>query len=346
MVRNTNTEYVLWEDIAAWGTGRKVVEAFESDFTTWRRLFAVWGGGGSVAAPTQMAVSLATHSYHNTLENGIVRWNRGTEPARDPVAIIGFDPLVTGHPYFPTYGLAAHAKVFGSATIVRSADTYDVPTATRASVWTTDQQDLTEVRVQDVVGYVQAGTYDNRMPIFLRNHTGATPSGKFATRVSNIGTTTSLMGTGWTIAHRLDVATPASVNIWTGTNQATLCTRYVNGVLTTTPLWPWSMEDRILEAAARASSSMPLSELLDGASSVTAMMEGIFGGISTACGGPSFPIPPRDRRCMCPMWGRERPVRQPHRVRSRPGYRKRNRGTQWCSKMAPIRSIAIASRRP
>jgi len=62
-----------------------------------------------------------------------------------------------------------------------------------------------------------------------------------------------------------------------------ICKRYENGVLTSTPLWPWPMNQRILDA--RATSGFP-------AVDVTATIESILGTIPAACrsdGGDTTP---------------------------------------------------------
>ena len=53
-----------------------------------------------------------------------------------------------------------------------------------------------------------------------------------------------------------------------------ICQRYVDGELTTTPLWPWPMNDRIKEA--RALAGRPVVD-------VTATIEALLGTIPAAC---------------------------------------------------------------
>lgn len=60
--------------------------------------------------------------------------------------------------------------------------------------------------------------------------------------------------TGWSVSANQTGATLASVTSpWTNTgNGARVCERWVNGVLTSQPLWPWPMNDRILAATTAA----------------------------------------------------------------------------------------------
>jgi hypothetical protein len=73
-------------------------------------------------------------------------------------------------------------------------------------------------------------------------------------------------------------------NIFIGTNAANICKRYVNGILTPEPLWPWPMDQRIKEAIdqARAMQTSPRSPLLTG-NSVTAEVQALFGEIPSQC---------------------------------------------------------------
>ncbi|MGH9895686.1 MAG: hypothetical protein ACREA0_27620, partial [bacterium] len=63
-------------------------------------------------------------------------------------------------------------------------------------------------------------------------------------------------------------------NPWTTTAGANLCYRYTDGVRTMTPLWPWPMNQRILEATT-ASGHTPVD--------VTAEIELLLGPIPAQC---------------------------------------------------------------
>ena len=58
-----------------------------------------------------------------------------------------------------------------------------------------------------------------------------------------------------------------------------LCTRYVNGTLTSQGLWPWPMNQRILTATAQAGTGVD----------VTATMEALLGPIPAQCRGGDAP---------------------------------------------------------
>jgi hypothetical protein len=95
-------------------------------------------------------------------------------------------------------------------------------------------------------------------------------------------------------------------NPFTGSTGAQLCYRWVNRTITTTPLWPWPMNDRILAATASAGNAIS-NMVLNGlnpcgpsaanctgvlghtrlATDVTADIEAIFGTIPDQCRGAS-----------------------------------------------------------
>ena len=62
-----------------------------------------------------------------------------------------------------------------------------------------------------------------------------------------------------------------------------ICTRYVNGVLTSTPLWPWPMNQRILDARSAGGFASV---------NVTTAMESFFGTIPPQCRSDSGVVPP------------------------------------------------------
>lgn len=72
-----------------------------------------------------------------------------------------------------------------------------------------------------------------------------------------------------------------------GNKGATLCNRYIDGVLTSTPLWPWPMNQRILDARVTAGLS---------AVDPTAAVEALLGPIPSACKSGGVPPAPVNLR--------------------------------------------------
>src|SRR4030095_3539407 len=94
-----------------------------------------------------------------------------------------------------------------------------------------------------------------------------------------------IIGGTWKITNRATGASIGSVsNIWNGggTNGARVCKRYVDGALTTTPLWPWPMDARIRAALIKAGKNPDV--IFGGTgNSVTQQMETLFGTIPAEC---------------------------------------------------------------
>ena len=109
----------------------------------------------------------------------------------------------------------------------------------------------------------QGGAYD----LYIKNSTG-------------IGANQSNIHPDWVQSNVKGGTSVASVYgseslyVNDGTKGATICKRYVDGVLTSAGLWPWPMNQRIIDAMARAGRP---------AVDVTAELEAIFGTIPAAC---------------------------------------------------------------
>ena len=104
----------------------------------------------------------------------------------------------------------------------------------------------------------------------------------------------------WGLASYSAGSSPAAVaNPWTTTTGANLCKRWVGGVQTTQPLWPWPMNDRIKDATAAAGSySGPCPGCVGGrkirtAIDVTGDIEGLLGPIPQICRQVTAPAEPK-----------------------------------------------------
>jgi hypothetical protein len=198
------------------------------------------------------------NSYNSIYENVIGTWN-GTGVG-NPHGILRFGRIFTDREP------CLNANFLGSIAYVVSGQT--APTFYGGVSSSNDNHCLT---VQDVVVFFDS-THSSLKPFFLRDD--PSPTDNFATRTTEIGGTTSTIQDSWTVTTRIDADTLGSVNIWTGANQANVCFRYVNGTLTTIPLWPWPMNQRIIDAT-KAAGKTPVD--------VTATMEQLFGPIASQC---------------------------------------------------------------
>jgi hypothetical protein len=101
-----------------------------------------------------------------------------------------------------------------------------------------------------------------------------------ANNIIGIGGNSYTIGADWQGNNRFQGATLNDVpNPYTGIGgTGPLCFRYVNGVKTNVPLWPWPMDERVKDAIALAGSS-PLA----GDGTVTGEVESLLGPIPDQC---------------------------------------------------------------
>jgi len=139
---------------------------------------------------------------------------------------------------------------------------------------------------RNLLGIHASGAVDGPTVSFTNVTTLAGLANSFAsgqTRLDVVASTsTSLTG---------DIPTifTGSANPWIGTTGAQVCKQYRNGTLTSTPLWPWPMNDRIKAATASAGPyAGPCPTCVGGrrsrlATDVTADIEAMFGAIPAQC---------------------------------------------------------------
>jgi hypothetical protein len=250
------------EDVCGFGTGRKIFSNSQGgNNLTIRRAWGRWERNLNVGP--KLVFAIAYNSYNAIFENVIGNWDG---EASNAYGILTMDRLDG-----PNY--CANSKFLGSIAYIRNSDTpAGVPLRTVNSVDCLDWKD--NVTFLDT-------NHSSRIAIDLGNVSatkiGYAPATKHILRnTTNIGGT-SKIGSDWTVTERVSGSTVQSVpSIWNGagTNGARVCKRYVNGVLTTTPLWPWPMNQRIIDAM-RAAGKSPVD--------VTKTMEEIFGSIPSEC---------------------------------------------------------------
>jgi hypothetical protein len=143
-----------------------------------------------------------------------------------------------------------------------------------------------KIHLRDCIAYVEPGQPANINPLYLGNEISNNPGAnqnpvKTATNVSGIGAGPKTVGSRWVTSNIRTGTTLSDVygteSLWqnNGSKGATICKRYVDGQLTTTGLWPWPMNQRIIDAMTLAG----YSRVID----VTATMEQLFGSIPSVC---------------------------------------------------------------
>lgn len=278
-----NSSNNLVEDFASFGTGRKQFEFFGgSDNNVARRGFAEWNGSTSESGPIY-AFAIGYDGRNNIGENLIGTRDEGVVPSG---GYFGLDAIFTTGDRLTADPCANHNAYYGSIAYVKSAQTYN--NGGNGMVFAPGYDYGT---FKDVVIYKEG--HASAMAILAQPYTqqfpgcdsNASGSNKNFTNISEIGFTVpdsidTGSPNGWTLTNRHTGASVASVyggeNLFvnSGNKGATICYRYVDGVLTANPLWPWPMNQRIIDA--RATAGRPSVD-------VTATVESIFGTIPAAC---------------------------------------------------------------
>ena len=254
------------EDVAGFGTGRKIFEPYKTNHTTIRRAWGRWEG--SFRTGPKMTFTLLYNSYNTIMENSIGTWDgkemNGSSPDQ-AYGIFAADRLDESPD--------AHSKILGSIAYLKGHDTFHA----RTLFWIGSQNFL---EYTDNVAYVEPRTHSDKTTFFFRP--GTNPVSRVGKNLTGIG------GAGLSIAKDVqtnNIEQENSVNqvssIFTGKKGASICKRYVNGVLTDQPLWPWPMNQRIIDAMNEASKTVV---------DVTKTIEQIFGTIPNECKA-TYPAP-------------------------------------------------------
>jgi hypothetical protein len=255
--RNTGN---LFEDVAGFGTGRKIFTAYSSTDITFRRM---WGRFEQTL--TTMPATVASIGYRSTniiCENCIGTWNHITAPSTGERSV-----FTTGSQ--SRDGICVNIKFLGSIAYLRTGD--NVVNGLPGFKEVADSSCLT---FKDNVIYVGPGI--SAKPLLITSsEEEARLTGLVLTNTTEIGGQPSNLTGPWNVVNRVTMNTvSAAPSIWNGAGGARVCKRYLNGTLTSTPLWPWPMNQRIIDAM-RVAGKTPVD--------VTKTMEEIFGPIPSEC---------------------------------------------------------------
>lgn len=278
-------QYNTLEDIAAFGTARKVIHASQGgDHTTIRRAWARWDRS-TIGGPKE-TFALAYNNYWLTCENCIGTWSGQGMPQtyqlRDAYGnIIG--PTFYNYDVEQPQGIFtndgedgdknAHLNLLGSLAYVLPGDNFK-PTY---GIFLTR---LDSVLLKDVVVSIPSNYYW-KIPVELVNLPGATNLS--VSNATSQGGGSSYIENLWRQNNMfLGGAYASGENVFNTSRGANLCYRYQDGVRTTQPLWPWPMNQRIADALQQAGRS-PID--------VTATVQSLFGAIPSQCYGAGAPAP-------------------------------------------------------
>jgi hypothetical protein len=276
--------YNLLEDVAGWGIARKIYESsYDGNYTTIRRAWGRWEGS-HVVGP-KMTYTLAYNNYNMLVENALGTWSG--ERMKQTYTLLDY----SGKPWtgngagtYTNYGVdqpyaifgidradgskIMNTKLLGSIAYVRASDRFHAPQL----VFSTK---LDSIKVADTAAYVQPGSYADKRRFALYNLQTATGVNLVAQNLTGVGGTASYYGSEWKTSSISEGSLLTSVaNVFGTVSGARLCYRYKDGTLTNEPLWPWPMNQRILEATAQ-SGRVPVD--------ITATIQSLFGTIPDAC---------------------------------------------------------------
>ncbi|MGH7854071.1 MAG: hypothetical protein ACREP3_11565, partial [Candidatus Binatia bacterium] len=290
-----NSSHNLLEDVAGWGIARKIFESSQGgNYTTIRRAWGRWEGS-HVVGP-KMTYTLAYNNTNMIVENALGTWS-GERMKQTYVLLDYYGKPWTGNGAgtYTNYGVNqpygifgidgftgsdknAGSKLLGSLAYIRASDRFHPSQA----VFITK---IDSIEIAQTTAYIQPGAHTAKKPFALYNLQTSTGTNLVARNNTGIGGTSSFYGTEWKKSALSEGGLlSAVVNIFTATiSGANLCYRYQDGALTTQALWPWPMNQRIIEATS-ASGRSPVD--------VTATVESMLGTIPAACEGTTVVLPP------------------------------------------------------
>ncbi len=316
---------IIMEDIAAFGTGRKMfvggtnTQGAPGTIITCRRCW-FRAEGSTESGPT--IVETGYKSFGFRCENCLITWSGESMPE----TYFGFDDGNFGQQrtnFRPNDSIIAgitgwqrdaagkcqNAEVLGSLI-------YLLPSSrpTFSSDWWGHADSC--VTLKHIVSFIPPTHPEFSVLRDMKLTDGepafgtapATPGTQIAHNITSVRGVAASVASSWNVgsgstAWSVGTSLGAVSNPWTNTGAgANLCMRWVNGVVTNTPLWPWPMNQRIKDATEQAGSyTGPCGDgahpcvggrLARTATDVTAQIESILGAIPTGCRTEGGPQPP------------------------------------------------------
>jgi len=266
----------LLEDCAAFGgPARKIIAAGARGGNgpntvrrCWARFEVYAGASGSPTNDFEMGYDQNNVTFENILATRNV-----VGPASSPEAPISV---------FSTL----NSKLLGSIAYLSGNENFEPNVL--AAIWDTGGshagQTLTSnMLVKDFVGVVSPA-HPRFKQIAAFNIGANAGSGNIANNLLGIsGSGGSCWGSAWSCTNVKSLSSITGRNIWQ--EVPGICKRYVNGQLTSEPLWPWPMNQRIKDALVQSGRQ---------AVDITATMESLLGTIPSGCksSGATLPTSP------------------------------------------------------
>ncbi len=268
------SKYPLFEDVAGFGTGRKIFETFKTTDAIIRRAWGRWEGS-TITGPKQ-SFAPVYNGYGTMIENAIATWTgeEMTKTPNQPFGIISTDRI-------DFEDRKSRLKLFGNIMHVTGEGTFHPPQQLFI-------RKLDDIQIKDLVAYFPQGQYASKRSVFLDDCWKADSGSILCTNPQlSITNLTSIGGAGPYITSHWEttnlISSPSVSSLYSpgenlfvnsGNVGATICKRYVDGVLTQDSLWPWPMDQRIHDALQQAGKT-PFY--------VTDIIESMFGTIPSEC---------------------------------------------------------------
>jgi hypothetical protein len=250
----------LFEDCAGFGRRRGIFHATQgAPNVTFRRCWGMFERQDSPSTGPEAVFEAMYNGNNHRFENVIGTWNQ--IQSLNPYGLFFIGDEGIGH------------EILGSIFYVKSGDAVSADQL----IYHNANSGIT---IKDVVAYTEQSS---KRPFELGNPSGGTKILQNTTEIG--GTTLSSIGSSWTVSNRVAVSSVAlAPSIWngSGTNGARVCKQYINGALTSNPLWPWPMDARIRAALSTAGKN-PDAIFGGTGNSVTQLMEQKFGPIPSEC---------------------------------------------------------------
>lgn len=261
-----HSQHNLFEDCAGWGTARKIFShSQKGDYTTFRRCWGRWEGSHAVGPKCTFSTSYNTH--HGILENCVGTWD--TRKMKEAYVLMGYDgkPYVSmsseryqeprtytnyqvDQPYSVFRGVGrsgvpedkekTYDKIMGCIAYITGSQKF---AAGRLYLWSPTE----EVTFRDCIAFIEG---HDRVRAFRL--AASTADGIVVCNTTTIGGESSRLEQCMVEStHRsLDGSEliAGSGDILRSTDGANVWYRYEDGKLTDKPLWPWPMNQRIIDA--------------------------------------------------------------------------------------------------
>jgi hypothetical protein len=309
-----NASNNLWEDCAFFGMGRNTWQVFVGNNNTCRRCWArlegtvsFWGSGpihafqpayspGAGLTGTTTCENCLGTWWAGSMPQSFTAWNPSANPPTPGGDFTNFTMASqrTG-PFFEEAdaGDDKHTRILGSLSYIRPGDFISSGSSPRLMFGSRRGNRNTLKDVMVFVPNSGYGGYNTSIAGFdLGTANPGATVGNSATNITSIHSFRDALDRSWSVSGYASGSTIGLVpSPWSATTMgANLCYRYVDGARTTTPLWPWPMDQRIKDALAAAGPyAGPCVNCSGGRQSragtadITADIEALLGPMPAAC---------------------------------------------------------------